>query len=191
MALTLPNTFSHSKNKPQLRKEIQMKIRVLSTGIACLLFLMNATPTLAKQRVAPSSDWATVKALSVGERLSVRTKEGKKFDGTLSAVSDTNITLVKKSKSIELDAAIVMRVYRVLQKSVGKSTARSAAIGAAVGFGVGAAWGIALGTYEDINTAEAVGILGGTGAAIGAGAGALAGLLSSVWKEKTLIYEAK
>lgn len=170
-----------------------MRARTLSlcTSLAFVLFLSNAVPTPAKQKVAPSRDWGVVKSLAFGNKLIIKTKDGKKFDGLLKAVSDTNITLEKKSKTTELDAARVAKVYVVLSKSVGKSAGRSALIGAGTGFGIGAVWGVVIGGYEDVNTAEAIGILGGIGAAIGAGAGAISGLLSGAWKDKTLVYDVK
>jgi hypothetical protein len=175
-----------------IRKEkIQMRIRTLCIGIALALFLVHAAPASAKQKIPPSRDWAVVKSLALGNKLTIKTKDGKKFDGALKAVSDTNITLEKKSKITEIEASRVSKVYVVVSDSVAKSTGKSAAVGAAGGFGVGAVWGIIIGASEDVSTAKAVGILGGVGAAIGAASGAASGLFSGLWKDKTLIYDVK
>jgi hypothetical protein len=167
------------------------------TAKRSILFLMLlsliATPatTLARPKADVSNDWATVKAIPLETRLQVRTKDGKKQEGRLTGVSDTALTLTLKTGAADIDRSNIAKVYRLTAKNVGKKTGKSAAIGAGVGFGVGLGLGLWMGAYEDIETAGAVGILGGIGALIGAGAGALDGLIKSAWPNKTLVYEFK
>ena len=112
------------------------------------------------------------------------------MEGRLVNISDTALTIDRGSKSTDVTRDSIEKVYRIEPKSKGKSVAKGALIGAGIGFGAGAGVGIAAGNYEDLETAELVGILGGIGAAIGAGLGAL---FSSFGKkeQKILIYESK
>lgn len=168
-----------------------MRVKSLSISLAFILLALSATSAHAKQNAAPSRDWAVVKALANENKLIVKTKDGKKFEGTLTAVSDTNITITKKNQTFELDATIVAQVYLLTSKSVNKSIGEGALIGLAVGFGAGAIFGFALGGLEEgesrAGTAVVFGLFFGI---VGAGAGAFGGLISSLWKKKTLIYVA-
>jgi hypothetical protein len=167
-----------------------MKIKTLPIVMALFLFQMNSIAVMARQGAGSAGEWATVKAIPAGERLSVRLKEGKKLEGRLRGVSDAMLTLDRGNKTIDLNRDSIAKVYRLVKRSTGKAIARSTAIGAGVGFGIGAGVGIWGGTYEDLETAGLVGILGGGGAAIGAGVGAIVGALGSK-RRRVLVYEWK
>lgn len=160
---------------------------IISILIVCTL-IVNSTLSFAAQTSDPNRQWATVQSTSTGTKLSLRLKDGKKLEGRLRNISDTELTLDRDNKSTSVTRDFIAKVYRVEQKSRGKSVTKGALIGAGIGFGAGAGVAIAAGSYEDLETAELVGILGGIGAGIGAGLGAL---FSSFGKKehKVLIYE--
>jgi small nuclear ribonucleoprotein (snRNP)-like protein len=166
-----------------------MKLRLFIITLTLLALSGNSFSALAKDSPQASRDWSAVRALSLGTKLSVRTKDGKKLDGSLRQVTDTALTIDRDSGSTNVSRDAVEKVYQVLEGSRGKSVAKGAAIGAAIGFGAGAGVGIAAGSYEDLDRGELVAILGGIGAAIGAGIGALAASFGKKEK-KVLIYEA-
>ena len=163
-----------------------MKIKTLIASFVLFLLLTNATSTVAQAL----SDWEAVKILSSGEKLNVRLKNGKKLEGTVRSVSDTQLVMTRRTSTDDLDRGTISKVYRIVPRSTGRSIAKSTAMGAGIGFGTGAGVGIWGGTYEDLETAGLVGILGGFGAAIGAGIGAFVGAVY-VKPRKVLIYDSK
>jgi hypothetical protein len=167
-----------------------MKNKFIVPILIIFTLALNSTLSFAGQTGAPNRQWADVQATSTGNKLSLRLKDGKKMEGRLVNISDTALTIDRGSKSTDVTRDSIEKVYRIEPKSRGKSIAKGALIGAGIGFGAGAGVGIAAGNYEDLETAELVGILGGIGAAIGAGLGAL---FSSFGKkeQKVLIYESK
>jgi hypothetical protein len=166
-----------------------MKTKFIVPILIVFTLIANSSLTFAGQAGAPNRQWATVQSTSTGSKLSLRLKDGKKMEGRLLNISDSALTIDRGGKSTDVKRDSIEKVYRVEQKSRGKSVAKGALIGAGIGFGAGAGVGIAAGQYEDLETAELVGILGGIGAAIGAGLGAL---FSSFGKkeQKILIYES-
>jgi hypothetical protein len=167
-----------------------MRTKAFALIIITLTLLVNSTATLARQTSDLNRQWAVVRATPSGDKLSVRLKDGKKVEGTARSVSDTMLTIDRGNSTTDFSRDSIAKVYQVIQKSRGKSVVKGTLIGAGIGFGAGAGVGLAAGNYEDLGTAELVGILGGIGAAIGAGIGAL---VSSFGKkqQQVLIYESQ
>jgi hypothetical protein len=165
-----------------------MKKLISFALILCLALPMAA---VAGQSNTASSDWAAVQSVPLGDRLSIKLKDGKKMEGKLLAASDTSITLDRGNKTSDLDRNSIAKLQRYVSNSVGKSIGKSTAIGAGIGFGAGAGVALAADQYEDIETAGLVGILGAIGAGIGAAVGALVGAASATGRKKVLIYEVK
>jgi hypothetical protein len=154
--------------------------RMLS--ILTLILLMTPSHGLAQ---AASGDWATVRAVPAGTKLTVELKSGKRENGKVIRTSDTGVTLQngKQEKEIPLDD--VRRVHRVAGSSAGKSTLIGTGAGAAGGATIGAVSGCDRGCWFD------KGDLAAAGAVVGAGFGALGGFLFGKLKSKrALIYEA-
>ncbi|MFT3746381.1 MAG: hypothetical protein QM785_19075 [Pyrinomonadaceae bacterium] len=132
-----------------------------------------------------TSDWAAVKAISVGQAVRVETKAGRKYDGKLEAVSDDKISLRSKDGTVDQVAAgDVKKVHRVGSGSRAPGAAIGAAIGAGIGLGVGGGLLAATGGSDSGGKVVAPFI------AAGAGIGALFGALTPKTK-RTLVYEAK
>ena len=130
-----------------------------------------------------SGDWASVKSLTSGSKLSVKTKDGKRFEGKLDSVTDTAISITNKGKTETVEASTVKTIYEI----VGKSRASSIGIGAGIGAGAGAGVGLLLlgvtGGSDNAGAVVAPFILGG--AALGAALGA-----AFSRKKRTLIYQS-
>ena len=167
-----------------------MKTKALITNIVMLVLLANASTIVAQRMSSTAQEWDAVKGLVPGEKLSVRLKDGKKIEGTVRGVSDKQLMLTRGTVASDLNRETISKVYRIVSRSTGRSIGKSTAMGAGVGFGIGAGVGIAGGSYEDLETAGLVGLLGGLGAAIGAGIGAVVGAVY-VKQGRVLIYEAK
>jgi hypothetical protein len=171
-------------------KEILMRAKTFVLGLAVIALLINSSVASARQAGDPPRQWASLTSIRPGAKLSVRLRDGKKVEGRFGSVSDTVLTISREGATLDLGRESVAKIYQKLPKSVAKSTGKSALIGAGVGFGVGAGVGIAGGSYEDLETAQLVGWLGGLGAAIGAGVGALVGAISGSGDKRVLVYES-
>ena len=167
-----------------------MKTKPLIVNIVLLVLLVNANLAIAQSVSDSPREWEAVKAIAPGEKLIVRLKDGRKVEGTVRSVSDTLLALNRGTSTNDLNRDSISKVYRMVRRSAARSIGKSAAMGAGIGFGIGAGVGIAGGTYEDLETAELVGFLGGFGALIGAGIGSLVGAIY-VKPRRVLIYEAK
>jgi hypothetical protein len=167
-----------------------LKIKFIVPMLVIFTLLGNSAISLAAQAGDPNRQWAEVRAIPTGNKLSLHLKDGKKMEGRLVNISDSALTIDRGRQTSDVTRDSIEKVYRVEPKSRGKSVAKGALIGAGIGFGAGAGVGIAAGNYEDLGTAELIGILGGLGAAIGAGLGAV---FSSFGKkeQKVLIYESR
>jgi hypothetical protein len=168
-----------------------MKRLISFALVICLALPIVAAAGQSNQSNTSSSDWSVVQSIPLGDKLSVKLKDGKKVEGRLRAASDTTLTLDRGNKSSDLDRNSIARIHRYVPNSVGKSIGKSTAIGAGVGFGAGAGLGLAAGQYEDIETGALVGIFGAIGAGVGAAIGAIVGAASATGRKKLLIYEVK
>ena len=165
-----------------------MKTKALVATLSFVLLINNTA--LAQNVVGSIQEWESVKALAVGEKLSVRLKDKKKVEGTLRSVSDSLLVLARGTSTVNLNRDSVAKVYRIVPRSTARSIGKTTAMGAGMGFGIGAGVGIWGGSYEDLETAGLVALLGGFGAAVGAGIGALVGGIY-VKPGRVLIYEVK
>lgn len=156
-------------------------------AIALTASLLLSAVTVAAQGQA--NDWSKVAALSSGSNLSVKLKNGKTINGTLSSVSDSTLSLTAKNAPVEIKRDEVRSVHEVVKKS---SATKATLIGTGVGAGAGAAAG-AIGDsnnddgFEKFDSAATAGL-----AIVGAGVGALVGyLIGRSGNKRALVYEAK
>ena len=150
-----------------------------------LVLILAASQTLVAQAASQQPDgWHVVQAIPVGEPLLVELKDGKQNKGKLSAVSETELTLLKGAKSTTLGRENIRRVFRLVGKTRGQSTMKGAGIGAATGTGIGLV--IYLPARDDI-----VGWVVPAFGAIGTGIGAAIGAIGGSGQKKVLVYEAK
>jgi small nuclear ribonucleoprotein (snRNP)-like protein len=161
-------------------KQIAIIVVVVSS------FLLSPVTLMAQ---TGANDWSRLSAASAGAKLSVKLKDGKKVDGTLTSVSDTSLTLTVKNAAKEIRREDIATVHEVSKKSAGKATL----IGLGIGAGVGAAIGLAGDASNDAGGFEKIdNSIAGAVTVIGAAAGALTGFaLGKTGKKRVLLYESK
>ena len=161
-------------------------MRKITTIVVLLLSFLLSPLALAAQ-TAPT-DWSRLNSVTSGTKLSVKLKDGKKFDGTFDGATDTTLSLTVKNARKEIRREDVESVHEV----GGTSAAKAALIGLGVGAGVGGALGIAGSAGDDngfdqLDHAIAAGLV-----VLGAGVGALSGfVIGKARKKRVLLYVSK
>ena len=155
-----------------------MKTRIFSLLIAGTLLVAQSGVALAQGR-----GWSAVQAVPADDRLIVKQKDGKTIEGKMIEASETNLTLSRNSKVVNISRDSIREIHHSKGKAAkGKWAAIGAGVGAAVGAGIGAT---KLTSDEDSRIYVTGGLL------IGAGAGAVTGLLiGTSRRQRTLIYTA-
>lgn len=166
---------------------MRITTRQFATIVILLTSLLLSAVTVGAQTA--NTDWARLTSVQTGSKMSVKLRNGKKVEGTLSSVSDTGLTLMVKNASTEVKRDDISSVHTVNGASVTKATL----IGLGVGAGIGAAVGIAgdassdAGGFETLDNAVA-----GAVTVIGALAGTITGfVIGKTRKKRVLIYEAR
>ena len=166
---------------------MRITTRQFATIVILLTSLLLSSVTLAAQTA--NTDWSRLTSVPTGSKLSVKLRNGKKIEGTLSTVSDTVLTLLVKNGSTEVKRDDISSVHTVSGASVAKATL----IGLGVGAGVGAVVGLAGDASSDAGGFEAIdNAVAGAITVIGALAGTVTGfVIGKTRKKRVLIYEAR
>ncbi len=164
-----------------------MKTKIFSLLIALLIvcaLLIPQLPTAIAQGQAPVRDWSAVQAMATDERLIVKQKDGKTIEGKMIEASETNLTLSRSNKVVNISRDSIQQI----QHSRGKAAKGK---WAAIGAGIGAAAGAGLGATKVSSIIDDSELWMPVGLVFGAGTGAVTGLLFGASRRKrTLIYEA-
>jgi hypothetical protein len=163
-----------------------MKTRIFSLLVlASLLIAQFPVATAFGQGVQASGPgWSAVQAIAVDERLIVKQKDGKTVEGKMIEASETNLTLSRNGKVVNISRETIQQI----QHSKGKA---AKAKWAAIGTGIGAAAGMGIGATKYSANRDDSEIWIGVGMVFGAGAGVLTGLLyGSSRRNRELIYHA-
>lgn len=158
---------------------------LVTVGVVASL-LLSAVSVAAQGQ---TNDWSKVSALSSGSNVSVKLKNGKTVNGTLSSVTDSTISVTAKNAPVDIKRDEVRTVHEVVKKG---SATKAALIGTGVGAGAGAAAGAISDSnnddgFEKLDSAATAGL-----AVAGAGVGALVGyLIGRSGNKRVLVYEAK
>ena len=165
-----------------------MTKRIVALGVAVLL-LAQSSVTLAQGAVSPSVDqWALVKSVPVGEKLTVKLWGGKAIEGRVLSASDWALQLSRKNQITDLNRGDIQKVYRVFPDS--ETPKALGAVGGLVGLVGGILATVAIGMREGTNRGGAkVGLSSLTRAAVVGGG--LAGRAVGKRLARELIYEAK
>jgi hypothetical protein len=159
-------------------------MRQITTIVVLLLSFLLSPLALAAQ-TAPT-DWSRLKSVTSGTKLSVKLKDGKKFDGTFDGATDTTLSLTVKKARKEIRQEDVESVSALS----GKSAVPATLLGMGVGAGAGAALGVAADSSD--NDLEVPNSVTGGLAVVGAGIGALTGyLIGRSGKKRVLLYVSK
>lgn len=161
-----------------------MQKRLFAPALALACLLAPALTVAARQRAPePRDGWAAVQALSPGEKLVVRTRDGERLAGRFVSASDILLVI----RHGETDMSFARDNVRLVQLNRGKSRAKGMLFGAAVGGGAGFAVGSALYfPHRDDMLGSVVPASAALGAAIGVGIGAAFGK----GHKNVTIYEA-
>jgi hypothetical protein len=163
-----------------------MKTRIFSLLIVASLFVAQFPAAIAYGQGTQASghDWSAVQAIGVDERLIVKQKDGKTIEGKMIEASDSNLTLSRNSKVVNISRDSI----RQIEHSKGKA---AKAKWAAIGTGIGAAAGLGIGATKYSANRDDSEIWMGVGMVFGAGAGALTGLLiGASQRKREVIYQA-
>ena len=110
-----------------------MRDRLFALGLALLFTLAQTAPALAATP-KPSADWASVQALSTGEKVAVITNDGDRLKGRFGSATDTDIIFTHEGSKVTLRRDSIKRV------EVGrKKRLAGALVGAGLGGGAGRA----------------------------------------------------
>jgi Zn-dependent alcohol dehydrogenase len=153
-----------------------MKTRIFSLLIAGALMVAQSGMALAQGR-----GWSAVQAVPADDRLIVKQKDGKTIEGKMIEASETNLTLSRDKKVVNISRDNIAQI----EHSQGKAAKTKWAL---IGAGIGAGTGAAIGQSKVKSDAEIwlpVGLIFGTG--IGAGVGALIGASR---RQREVIYSA-
>lgn len=158
-----------------------MKTKLFSLLLAGMLLIAQAPLVLAQGSL---HDWSVVQAVAADERLIVKQKGGKTIEGRMIEASETNLTLSRNGKVVNISRDGILEIHHSKGKAAkGKWALIGTGVGAAAGAGIGAAKASSI-----IDDGE-IYIL--AGAVIGAGAGAVGGALFGAGRRKReLIYTA-
>ena len=152
--------------------------------IVVLLFSFLLSPvTLVAQ--TGTNDWSRLNGVTSGTKLAVKTKDGKKVEGTLNSVSDTSLSLTVKKTAKEIRREDIASIHEVAKKSATKATLIGLGVGAALGTGLAVASETKENdTFFETRDSVTVGLIGLT-----AGLGALAGfVIGKTGKKRVLVY---
>ena len=164
---------------------MRITTRRFATIVILLTSLLLSPVTAAAQ--ASTSDWSRINSVVTGSKLSVKLRNGKKVNGTLSNVTDTALTLMVKNASTEVKRDDIRTVHQTSGNSATKATLIGMGLGAGAGAITGAIGSAGDDTFPDFDNI-AIGVL----TVLGAGVGALGGfLVGKSMKKKVLIYEAR
>jgi hypothetical protein len=157
-----------------------MTNRLYALALA-LLFTLAPVAHVSAKTPAPAADWASVQALSPGDKVAVSTRDGDRLKGRFNLATDTDISFTHEGSKVTLRRDSIKRV------EVGR---KKRLVGALVGAGVGGGAGLGAGfglvgasDHFDMRTIP-------TGAFVGAGIGAAIGAATGLGLWYEAVYEA-
>jgi len=156
-----------------------MKVKVFSLMMAAALMVAQSGIVLAQ-----GSGWSAVQAVGVDERVIVKQKGGKTIEGKMIEANDTNLSITKDKKVVNISRDNIASVEHVKGRA---QKAKWAGIGAAAGAGAGAGIG-GLQTRSSFDDGEIYVV---AGVLLGAGIGAAVGtMFGASRRDRELIYTA-
>ena len=158
-----------------------MRNRLFALGLALIFTLIQTAPASASTP-KPAADWASVQALSTGEKIAVITKDGDRLKGRFESATDTDINFKEDGRRVTLTRDSIKSV------EIGyKDRLLGAIVGGVLGGGAGAGSATFLLSRTDHLTMNAI----PTGLLIGAGAGAAFGAATGLGTSYHTVYQAQ
>jgi hypothetical protein len=149
--------------------------RLLAIGLALAFALAQVPAAAARQQQARPralDDWSAVQALSAGQKIVVRTKDGDRLTGRFDSASDLLLNFTDGRRKVSLTRESIRLVQLDRGNSRGKGVLMGALIGAGAGFAVGS---VLYFPFKDDMVDTTVPATTALGMAIGAGIGAATG----------------
>jgi hypothetical protein len=160
-----------------------MKTKLFRLLLGGILFVAQS-PLVLVQAQKSLHDWSVVQAVGTDERLIVKQKDGKTIEGKMIEANETNLTLSRKNKVVNIPRDSVQQI----EHSKGKAEKGKWAL---IGTGAGAAAGAGIGAAKANSISDDGEIYILVGAVIGAGSGAVGGaLFGASRRHRELIYTA-
>ena len=149
-----------------------------------VLLIAQSPIALAQSASGSIHEWSTVQAVAADERLIVKQKDGKTIEGKMIEASETNLTLSRNSKVVNIPRSSIQQIHH----SKGKAAKSKWAL---IGAGIGGAAGAGIGATRVSSDKDDSEIWVPVGLVFGAGAGAVTGLLfGASRRHRELIYQA-
>ena len=149
-----------------------MTQRLLAFGLALAFALAQAPAAAAQGRARANDDWSAVQALSPGQKIVVRTKDGDRLSGRFDSANDLLFNFTDGRRKVSLTRESIRLVQLDRGNSRGKGALYGALIGAGAGFAVGS---VLYFPFRDDMVGATVPGSAALGAAIGAGIGTATG----------------
>ncbi len=149
-----------------------MRNRLLALGLFFAVALAQAPAAFAQTSSTTGGDWGAVQALSPGQKIVVRMKDGDRFSGRFDNATDLLLVFTKDGRQVSFARDSIYRVQLDRGKSRKRGLLWGLALGGGIGFGIGGA--LYFPHRDDIigTTVPAFTALGaGIGAGIGGGFG--------------------
>jgi hypothetical protein len=154
---------------------------VLGLGLAFAVAQVSAVS--AQTRARALDDWTAVRALSAGQKIIVRTKEGDRLTGRFDSANDLLINFTDGRRKVSLTRESI----KLVQLDRGNSRTKGMLFGAAVGAAAGFALGSVL--YFPAKNDMAGSTVPGS-AAVGLAVGAGIGAATGKGNKNETVYEA-
>jgi hypothetical protein len=161
-----------------------MKTKLFWLLMVGVLGIAQTPVALAQDTQRSLHEWSVVQAVTTDERLIVKQKDGKTIEGKMIEASDTNLTLSRNGKVVNVPRDSILQIHH----SKGKAKKGKWAL---IGAGIGTATGAGIGAAKSSSVLDDGEIYILAGVVIGAGAGAVGGLLfGASRRQRELIYQA-
>jgi len=156
-----------------------MRVKVFSLMMVAALIVAQSGIVLAQ-----GSGWSAVQAVAADEKVLIKQKDGKTISGKMIEATDTNLSITKDKKVVNISRDNIATVEHVKGKA---QKTKWAGIGAAAGAGSGAAIG-GLQTRSSFDDGEIYVV---AGVLLGAGIGAAVGTaFGASRRHRQLLYTA-
>jgi hypothetical protein len=151
-----------------------MRNRLFALGIFLAFALAQAPAAAFAQETRPLGSWPVVQALSPGQKIVVRLKDGDRFHGRFDSASDILLVFEKDGRKVSFARDSIYRVQLDRGNSRKKGLLWGVAIGGGIGFAIGGALYFPhrddiVGTTVPGMTAIGMGIGAGIGGGFGKG----------------------
>lgn len=158
-----------------------MRSKLMATLMMVALVIMPSQVVFGQGTMG---NWNAVQTVPVNERVIVKQKDGKTLEGKMIEASETNLTISRSGKVVNISRDQIRQV----EHSTGKAEKGK---WAAIGTGVGAAAGAGIGATKYRSDRDDYSIYPVMGAVIGAGVGAVSGLMfGASRRQREVIYYA-